>query len=102
MAMAYERRHLHGRDQHDWQSQSYVAHWIERDVARADERRAFLDRMLAAVPFDRDAGIAVLDVGAGSGIVSQAVVRTFPRARLTLQDFSGPMLAASVSPAVRL
>jgi 2-polyprenyl-3-methyl-5-hydroxy-6-metoxy-1,4-benzoquinol methylase len=90
--MAYERRRLHGRDQHDWQSQDYVAHWVERDLTRADERRPILDRMLAAAPFARDDAIAVLDVGGGSGVVSGAVACAFPNAAITVQDFSAPML----------
>ena len=90
--MAYERRHLHGRDQHDWHSKDYVTHWVERDQARADDRRPILDRMLAAAPFVREDTIAVLDVGGGAGAVSAAVAQAFPRATITMQDFSAPML----------
>jgi ubiquinone/menaquinone biosynthesis C-methylase UbiE len=90
--MAYERRRLHGRDQHDWHSQAYVAHWVERDLTRADERRPILDRMLAAAPFGRDEAIAVLDVGGGAGSISAAVAQAFPNAEITVQDFSAPML----------
>jgi SAM-dependent methyltransferase len=91
--MAYERRRLHGRDQHDWHSQDYVAEWVVRDEARAGERRLILDRMLAAAPFDRNAAIKVLDVGGGAGAVAEAVAQAFPLAEITLQDFSAPMLA---------
>jgi ubiquinone/menaquinone biosynthesis C-methylase UbiE len=90
--MAYERRHLHGRDQHDWHSKDYVTHWVERDQARADERRPILDRMLAAAPFGQDQAIAVLDVGGGAGAISAAVAQAFPLAEITMQDFSAPML----------
>jgi ubiquinone/menaquinone biosynthesis C-methylase UbiE len=90
--MAYERRHLHGRDQHDWHSTDYVTHWVERDLARADERRPILDRMLAAAPSGREQAIAVLDVGGGAGAVSAAVAQAFPLATITMQDFSAPML----------
>jgi ubiquinone/menaquinone biosynthesis C-methylase UbiE len=90
--MAYERRHLHGRDQHDWHSQDYVAHWVGRDLARADERRPILDRMLAAAPFGREEAITVLDVGGGAGLISAAVAQAFPLAEITVQDFSAPML----------
>ena len=34
----------------------------------------------------------MLDVGAGYGIVTSVVFEAFPRARVTLQDFSAPML----------
>lgn len=90
--MAYERRRLHGRDQHDWHSRDYVAHWVARDLTRADERRPILDRMLAAAPFAQDEAIAVLDVAGGSGVISGAVAQAFPNARITVQDFSAPML----------
>jgi SAM-dependent methyltransferase len=91
--MGYERRHRHGRDQHDWHSQNYVAEWVARDEARADERRPILDRMLAAAPFDRHEAIRVLDVGGGAGSVSAAVAQAFPLAEIAVQDFSAPMLA---------
>jgi ubiquinone/menaquinone biosynthesis C-methylase UbiE len=51
--------------------------------------------LIEAIPFPRDAAIAVLDVGGGSGVLSEAVLRAFPRARVTLQDFSQPMVEAA-------
>jgi ubiquinone/menaquinone biosynthesis C-methylase UbiE len=91
--MAQEQhRQVHGDHHHDWQSQDYVAHWTARDAARAAEREPFLDHLIAAIPFGRDAEIAVLDVGAGGGVVAQAVAQAFPASRMTLQDYSGPML----------
>jgi ubiquinone/menaquinone biosynthesis C-methylase UbiE len=90
--MVYQRRHLHGRDQHDWHSQDYVAHWVARDLTRADERRPILDRLLGAAPFAPNDPIAVLDVGGGSGVVSGAVAQAFPNAQITVQDFSAPMI----------
>ncbi len=78
--------------EHDWQSQEYVDYWIGRDVTRDDERREHLLRMAALLPYEPDAAIRVLDVGAGYGAVSQAVLETFPNAHVVLHDFSGPML----------
>lgn len=57
------------------------------------ERMPILEALIAAVPFRADAAIDVLDVGAGTGVVSEAVLDAFPAARLTLQDFSAQMLA---------
>lgn len=79
-------------DHHDWHSPGYVAEWIARDLTRDEERRLRLRQMLAAAPFPADAEIAVLDVGGGYGVVSEEVLRAFPRARVTLQDYSPPML----------
>jgi SAM-dependent methyltransferase len=77
--------------EHDWHSREYVDDWIERDVTRDNVRRPLLQQMLTLVPFTPEAEINVLDVGAGYGLVSEQVLRVFPRARLTLQDYSVPM-----------
>jgi len=77
---------------HDWHSTDYVAEWIKRDAARDPERRPLLQLMLSSAPFPREAAIDVLDVGAGFGVVTEEVLRAFPAARITLQDYSAPML----------
>jgi SAM-dependent methyltransferase len=77
---------------HDWHSTNYVAEWIARDAARDPERRPLLRQMLSFAPFPRDAELEVLDVGAGYGAVSEEVLHAFPAARVTLQDYSEPML----------
>lgn len=79
-------------DHHDWHSPSYVDEWIARDVTRDEERRLRLRQMLAAASFTADAEIAVLDVGGGYGVVTEEVLRAFPGAIVTLQDYSQPML----------
>src|SRR5204863_6248815 len=78
---------------HDWHSEQYVTDWIAHDVARDPERRPRLQQMLEMGPFPRAAEIEVLDVGAGYGAVSEEVLKRFPNARVTLQDYSQPMLA---------
>jgi SAM-dependent methyltransferase len=98
-----QHHHDHGHDHHhdhdhqhdhshDWHSQSYVSGWIDRDARRTAERQPILEALIAAVPFPRDAAVDVLDVGAGGGVVTEAVLGAFPRARVTLQDFSEKML----------
>jgi SAM-dependent methyltransferase len=77
---------------HDWQSTDYVGGWIDHDVARDPERRPLLQKMLSSVSFPSDAELNVLDVGAGYGVVTQEVLAAFPEARVTLQDYSLPML----------
>ena len=79
-------------DHHDWHSRSYVEEWIARDLARDEERRQRLRQMLAAAPYAAEDEIAVLDVGGGYGVVTEEVLRAFPRAEVTLQDYSQPML----------
>jgi ubiquinone/menaquinone biosynthesis C-methylase UbiE len=77
---------------HDWHSQSYVEEWIEHDLQRDEERRSRLRNMLAVAIFPADAAISVLDVGGGYGVVTEEVLRAFPQARVTLQDYSQPMI----------
>jgi SAM-dependent methyltransferase len=77
---------------HDWHSRDYVADWITEDTARDPVRRPRLREMLATAPFARDARVAVLDVGAGYGAVTEELLQVFPAAEVTLQDYSEPML----------
>jgi ubiquinone/menaquinone biosynthesis C-methylase UbiE len=82
-------------EHHDWHSPSYVEDWIARDETRDAQRRTRLREMLCAAPLPRDAAIAVLDVGGGYGVVSEEVLGQFRQARVTLQDYSRPMLEAA-------
>jgi SAM-dependent methyltransferase len=79
-------------DHHDWHSPSYVDEWIARDLTRDEERRERLREMLAAAPNAVEGEITALDVGGGYGVVTEEVLRAFPRAVVTLQDYSQPML----------
>ena len=77
---------------HDWHSQEYVDHWIDHDLTRDGERRPVLRDMMQHAPFPADAAVEVLDIGAGYGIVSEEALKAFPNARVTLLDYSAPML----------
>lgn len=83
------REHHH----HDWHSADYVGRWIDQDLARQDSRRPLLDGMISLVPFAPAAAIRVLDVAGGYGVVAGHVLARFPQAEVTIQDYSGPMLA---------
>jgi tRNA (cmo5U34)-methyltransferase len=52
----------------------------------------FYGAVLAAIPHGEDEVVRVLDLGAGTGLLSALVAEAFPRARMTLVDFSGEML----------
>jgi tRNA (cmo5U34)-methyltransferase len=54
---------------------------------------AFYGALVEAVAFPLDAEIEVLDLGAGTGLVSALLASLFPRARFTLVDLSEEMLA---------
>jgi 2-polyprenyl-3-methyl-5-hydroxy-6-metoxy-1,4-benzoquinol methylase len=88
----HHHHHSHGGHHHDWHSRDYVRDWIARDLDRQNERQRIIERLIAAIPFARDKDLAVLDIGGGSGVLTEAVLKAFPRAQVTLQDFSEPML----------
>lgn len=77
--------------EHDWLSQEYVDQWIDKDVTRDGERRPVLRKMMSFAPFAKTAAIRALDVGAGYGVVTEEVLRAFPKAKVTWQDYSKPM-----------
>ena len=80
--------HVH---EHDWHSAAYVDRWIDQDVTRDAERRPILRKMIGFAPFEKNAAIRAIDVGAGYGVVTEEVLRAFPKARVTWQDYSRPM-----------
>ena len=82
----------HTHDEHDWHSSEYVDDWIARDLARAATRRPLLQRMLDTLGIAPETPIRVLDVGAGNGHVTEEVLKRFPKASVTLQDYSDVML----------
>jgi SAM-dependent methyltransferase len=89
----HDHEHGHAHEPHDWHSPAYVDQWIKRDESRDEERRPRIRQMIAMAKLPRDGELAVLDVGAGYGFVTEEVLRAFPKARVTLQDYSDLMLA---------
>src|SRR5262245_6678915 len=77
----HDHSHDHGHHHHDhdhhpadhhhhWDSTDYARSWVARDAGREGERRPIVERLIAAVPFPRDAALAVLDVGGGAGLLT--------------------------------
>lgn len=52
----------------------------------------FYGAAVGSIPYEWDDAIRVLDLGAGTGLLSDLVARAFPRARITLVDVSPEML----------
>ena len=50
------------------------------------------DLMRALIPFDRNAGLRVLDLGCGPGLMAADILAEFPYARLTLFDLTAEMI----------
>jgi tRNA (cmo5U34)-methyltransferase len=55
----------------------------------------FYGALVDAIPYERDAAIRVLDLGAGTGLLSALVARVYPNARITLMDVSPEMLGVA-------
>jgi tRNA (cmo5U34)-methyltransferase len=52
----------------------------------------FYDALISQIPYDHDAALRVLDLGAGTGLLSMFVAEKFPHARILLVDISEEML----------
>ena len=53
----------------------------------------FYGMALEQIPYPHDAAIRILDLGAGTGLLSALAAEVFPNARFTLADISTEMLA---------
>jgi len=92
-------------DGHRWHSPDYVHRWIAKyERGTSDEyRRRHADglrRIRRTLPFDPDAPVEILELGAGWGRVTRFLLEEFPAARIVAHDFSAPMrteLAAQLS-----
>jgi tRNA (cmo5U34)-methyltransferase len=74
-----------------WHSTEYVESWMANQDR--EERRSFLRKKLVSwLPFELEASIRLLDLGAGGGALSQEILSAFPKARIVCQDFSEVML----------
>jgi tRNA (cmo5U34)-methyltransferase len=56
-----------------------------------------VEALVAALPFERDAPAKVIDLGCGTGTVSQAVLNAFPNAHVTCLDLAENMIAMAKS-----
>jgi tRNA (cmo5U34)-methyltransferase len=53
--------------------------------------------IVAAIPFEREAPVSVIDLGCGTGTVSQGVLNAFPNAHVTCLDLAENMIAMARS-----
>ena len=77
-----------------WHSAEMVQRWVKEATAqernRAEQRRLMADLL----PFGDDQEFTFLDLGAGTGAASRAILERHPRATAILADFSAQMMAA--------
>jgi tRNA (cmo5U34)-methyltransferase len=77
---------------HHWKEEDRVAEYVERTTAQDQQRRILFDFACDLFPFEPDARIRVLDIGAGYGAVAAAVLDRFPNATAVGLDISEPMM----------
>jgi len=77
-----------------WQSETIVANWAAEEAKR--ERRRVAQRRLMALllPFGEQDEFTFLDLGAGTGAASRAILGLRPRSTAILADFSVQMMRA--------
>lgn len=75
-----------------WQSEEHVAQWVatagERERGRGQARRLLAEFL----PFAPGDAFTFVDLGAGTGAASQAVLDQFPAATAVLADYSPQMM----------
>jgi SAM-dependent methyltransferase len=77
-----------------WQSAEAVEAWAA-EAGRQERSRAAHRRFMALLlPFTEQDAFTFLDLGAGTGAASQAILRLYPRSTAMLADFSAEMMRA--------
>jgi len=79
-------------DHHDWDSKKYVADWAARQDERETERREVFELIARILPYERDATINILDLGAGYGALCKFLLAHFSNATAVCQDGSEEMV----------
>ena len=77
-----------------WQSEDIVTHWAAEAGNRERlhvPRQRFMAELL---PFADDAEFTFVDLGAGAGALSRAILERYPRSTAILADFSDQMMGA--------
>jgi SAM-dependent methyltransferase len=77
-----------------WQSEGVVAAWSADAARRERGRTAPLQFLAGLLPFGEQDAFTFLDLGAGTGAASRAVLERYPRSTAVLADFSAAMMSA--------
>lgn len=77
-----------------WKSDEIVANWAAEAAARERNHGAQWRLMARLLPFDELAEATFLDLGAGTGAASRAILERHPQATAILADFSPEMMGA--------
>lgn len=76
---------------HDWASAEYVANWARGQEPKEANRRQVFSLLADMIPFEKDAAIKILDLGAGYGALTKFLLERFPKATAVCQDGSEEM-----------
>jgi SAM-dependent methyltransferase len=79
-------------DHHDWDSKKYVADWAARQDERETDRREVFELIARTLPYEREAAITILDLGAGYGALCRFLLAHFSNATAVCQDGSEEMV----------
>ena len=77
-----------------WHSEEMVQHWVKEATAQERGRTEQRKLMADLLPFGDDQEFTFLDLGAGTGAASRAILERHRRAKAVLADFSAQMMAA--------
>jgi tRNA (cmo5U34)-methyltransferase len=77
-----------------WQSEGVAGAWAADAAARERSRAAHLRLMALLLPFSEQEAVTFVDLGAGTGAASRAILERHPRSTALLADFSAAMMSA--------
>jgi tRNA (cmo5U34)-methyltransferase len=77
-----------------WQSDDIVHSWAEQAAERERKHAAQWRFLAVLLPFAGQEAFTFLDLGAGTGAASRAILGRYPRAVAVLADFSSGMMGA--------
>jgi trans-aconitate methyltransferase len=80
----------------DWNERDSEVYRAIADVA-VPRRGEMMEALLAAVPFDAPAAIRIVELGAGEGLLSEALLDRFPSSSLVALDGSESMRAQATA-----
>src|SRR4051812_16261897 len=77
-----------------WKSDEAVKRFAAQSAQRERERADQLTLVARLLPFAPDAAFTFVDLGAGMGAASRAILAEYPNATAILADYSRQMMAA--------
>jgi len=77
-----------------WQSAEAVEAWAAEADRQERHRKAHRQFMTSLLPFEAQDVFTFLDLGAGTGAASRAILDAYPRSAAILADYSAEMMRA--------